>query len=51
MKEEFQKPIVVSGSGLVASGAYYAAVAADQIVTNPGDVNGLYWCNYGNLLI
>lgn len=40
VKEELQKPIVVSVSGLAASGAYYAAAAANQIFTNPGSLIG-----------
>ncbi|MES2769569.1 MAG: signal peptide peptidase SppA [Bdellovibrionota bacterium] len=39
-KEVYKKPIVVSGSGLVASGAFYAAMAADKFVTNPGTLVG-----------
>src|SRR3989344_1375324 len=39
-KEVYKKPIVVSGAGLVASGAFYAAMAADKIVTNPGTLMG-----------
>jgi protease-4 len=39
-KEVYKKPVVVSGAGLVASGAFYAAMAADKIVTNPGTLIG-----------
>lgn len=39
-REVFKKPVVVSGSGLVASGAFYAAMAADKFVTNPGTLVG-----------
>lgn len=39
-REVYQKPVVVAGSGLVASGAFYAAMAADKIVTNPGTLMG-----------
>lgn len=39
-REVYQKPIVVTGSGLVASGAFYAAMAADKIITNPGTLMG-----------
>jgi len=39
-REEFQKPVVVAGLGLMASGAYYAAVAADKIVVTPGCLVG-----------
>lgn len=39
-REEFKKPVVVAGLGLVASGAYYAAAAADKIVVNPGAMVG-----------
>lgn len=40
VREELQKPVVVSCGSVVASGAYYAAVAADQIITNPGTLMG-----------
>jgi protease-4 len=40
VREEFKKPVVAACSGLAASGAYYAAVAADQIYTNPGTLMG-----------
>ena len=40
VREEFQKPIVVSSGAVVASGAYYVALAADQIVTSPGTLMG-----------
>lgn len=39
-REIFKKPVVVSGSGLVASGAFYAAMGADKVVTNPGTLMG-----------
>jgi protease-4 len=35
-----KKPIVASVSSMAASGAFYAAVAADKIVTNPGSMIG-----------
>ena len=40
VREEWQKPVVVASSGLMASGAYYAAVGADKIVVNPGTMVG-----------
>lgn len=40
VRTELKKPVVVSCLGLAASGAYYAAVAADKIVTNPGSLMG-----------
>jgi protease-4 len=40
IREQLKKPVVVSCLGLAASGAYYAAVAADKIVTNPGCMMG-----------
>ncbi|MCB0411992.1 MAG: signal peptide peptidase SppA [Bdellovibrionales bacterium] len=40
VREELQKPVVVSSGNLVASGAYYASVAADRIFTNPGTLMG-----------
>jgi protease-4 len=39
-KEVYKKPVVVSGAGLVASGAFYAAMAADKIIVNPGTLIG-----------
>jgi protease-4 len=39
-RDVFKKPVVVSGGSVVASGAYYAAVAADKIVVNPGTMLG-----------
>lgn len=39
-REEFKKPVVVACSGVAASGAYYASVAADKIYTNPGTLMG-----------
>ena len=39
-REEYKKPVVVSCLGLAASGAYYAAIAANKIVTNPGALLG-----------
>lgn len=40
VREEFRKPVVVSGGSVVASGAYYAAAGADRIVANPGTLMG-----------
>ncbi|OFZ12432.1 MAG: hypothetical protein A2Z20_06725 [Bdellovibrionales bacterium RBG_16_40_8] len=40
VRAELKKPVVVSCLGLAASGAYYAAVAADKIITNPGSMLG-----------
>lgn len=40
VREEFKKPVVVSCNGLAASGAFYSAMAADKIVTNPGTLMG-----------
>lgn len=40
VRTELKKPVVVSCLGVAASGAYYAAVAADKIVTNPGAMLG-----------
>lgn len=39
-REVYKKPVVVSGSGLVASGAFYASMAADKFITNPGALVG-----------
>lgn len=40
IRTELKKPVVVSCLGLAASGAYYAAVGADKIITNPGSLLG-----------
>ncbi len=40
VRDELKKPVVVSVSSLAASGAFYSAVAADKIVTNPGSMIG-----------
>ncbi|MCB9026701.1 MAG: signal peptide peptidase SppA [Bdellovibrionaceae bacterium] len=40
VREELQKPVVATVMTLAASGGYYAAVSADQIVTNPGSLMG-----------
>lgn len=40
LREELQKPVVASIMTLAASGGYYAAVAADQILANPGSLMG-----------
>ncbi len=40
VREQYKKPVVASVSSLAASGAYYSAVAADKIVTNPGSMLG-----------
>lgn len=39
-REEFKKPVVAYCASVTASGAYYAAVAADKIVTTPGCMMG-----------
>lgn len=39
-REEFKKPIVVVSTGLNASGAFYASVAADKILVMPGTLIG-----------
>lgn len=40
VREELKKPVVAVATSLAASGGYYAAVAADQIVTTPGSILG-----------
>ncbi len=54
-RKETGKPVVVSMESVAASGGYYAAVAADRIVANPGTITGsigviMQWMNYGDLL-
>lgn len=39
-REEFKKPVVVHSAGLMASGAFYAAVAANKIIVAPGTMMG-----------
>jgi protease-4 len=39
-REEFKKPVIAYCSSVAASGAYYAAVAADKIYTTPGCMIG-----------
>ncbi len=39
-REEFKKPVVAYCSAVAASGAYYAAAAADKIFTTPGCMMG-----------
>ncbi|MGE0762766.1 MAG: signal peptide peptidase SppA [Bdellovibrionales bacterium] len=39
-REEFKKPVVVSCLSVAASGAYYAAAAADKFITTPGCMVG-----------
>lgn len=39
-REETKKPIICTSSGLMASGAYYSAVACDKIVVAPGALVG-----------
>ena len=39
-REEFKKPVVVVSTGLNASGALYASVAADKILVMPGTLIG-----------
>lgn len=55
VREEKKKPIVVSMGSVAASGGYYVACGADQIVANPGTITGSIgviaeWYNYGELL-
>lgn len=40
VRQTLKKPVVVVSTGLMASGAYYAAVAADKIVVAPGTMMG-----------
>lgn len=39
-REEYKKPVVAVSPGLMASGAYYSAVAADKIIVAPGALVG-----------
>lgn len=40
VRADLKKPVVAVSTGLMASGAYYAAVAADKIVVQPGTLVG-----------
>ncbi|MHB1221729.1 MAG: S49 family peptidase [Gammaproteobacteria bacterium] len=40
MKKRYHKKVVVVGEDLLTSGAYYVAVAADQIYVNPSTLTG-----------
>ena len=40
VRDETQKPIVVSMASVAASGGYYIACAADRVVANPGTITG-----------
>ena len=40
VREELQKPVVVVSGAVVASGAYYVAVAADKVITSSGTILG-----------
>ena len=40
IREETNKPIVVSMASVAASGGYYIACAADRVVANPGTITG-----------
>ncbi len=39
-REQFKKPVIAYCSSVAASGAYYAAVGADKIITTPGCMLG-----------
>ncbi|HSW71622.1 MAG TPA: S49 family peptidase [Gammaproteobacteria bacterium] len=40
LKKKYHKKVVVVGEDFLASGAYYVAVAADQIYVNPNTITG-----------
>ena len=40
LKQKYQKKIIVVGEDMLASGAYFVAVAADKIYTNPNTITG-----------
>lgn len=40
LKKTYNKKVVVIGEDMLASGAYYVAVAADKIIVNPNTVTG-----------
>lgn len=54
VRDEIKKPVVCVTSGLMASGAYYAAVACDKIIVAPGAMVGsigviMEFANFGKL--
>lgn len=40
VREEFKKPVICVSTGIMASGAYYSAVACDKIIVAPGSLVG-----------
>lgn len=40
VRDEFKKPVICVSTGVMASGAYYSAVACDKIVVAPGALVG-----------
>ncbi len=40
MKKKYHKPVIVVGEDMMASGAYFVAVAADKIYVNPSSITG-----------
>ncbi len=40
VREKFKKPVICLSTGVMASGAYYAAVACDKIIVAPGSLVG-----------
>lgn len=40
LKKQYKKKVVVVGEDLMASGAYFVAVAADKIIINPNTITG-----------
>lgn len=40
VRDEFKKPVVCVSTGIMASGAYYTAVACDKIIVSPGALVG-----------
>ncbi len=54
LKQEKNKPVVVSMGSVAASGGYYIACPADQILANPGTITGsigviVEWLNFKEL--
>lgn len=40
IREDYKKPVVVYSGGVLASGAYYTALGANEIITAPGAIVG-----------
>ncbi len=51
VRDEWHKPVVVSGGSILAGGAYLAAVAADRILAQPGTLMGSIHVTVGGVSV